>query len=327
MKWINIFIITSFVFTNLFADGIKKYAGEFLHLGVGGRALALGGAYVSVVNDVTAGYWNPAGLVEAKNFQIQFMHARLFLSSIQYDYIGISNHIKSGAALALSIMRLGVDDIKDSRNAGEYDQNGDLNLDYSKIVKFNTADYVFILSYARGITDKLSYGANVKLIYRDYYIESAHGIGFDLGAIYRFSPSLRVGLMLRDVTTTMMAWSTSNKEFVSPSVRPGISYQYNFNSIDLYIQPSFDFVIMGESRDNSSQLYLGGPLSIDTFWGLEIAFKHTAFLRFGYDDLERFCTGVGLHLHKFGVDYSYSNYNSELGDVHRIAFHLRLNSI
>ena len=42
--------------------GIAKYAGEFLSLGVGGRALGMGGASVALANDVTAGYWNPAGL-------------------------------------------------------------------------------------------------------------------------------------------------------------------------------------------------------------------------------------------------------------------------
>ena len=47
------------------AGGFKKYAGEFLNNGAGSRALGMGGAYVAVANDVTAGYWNPAGLVEA----------------------------------------------------------------------------------------------------------------------------------------------------------------------------------------------------------------------------------------------------------------------
>ena len=41
-----------------------KYAGEFLSIGVGGRALGMGGAYVALANDVTAGYYNPAGLAQ-----------------------------------------------------------------------------------------------------------------------------------------------------------------------------------------------------------------------------------------------------------------------
>ena len=40
----------------------NKYSGEFLAIGVGGRPLGMGGAFVSLVNDVTAGYWNPGAL-------------------------------------------------------------------------------------------------------------------------------------------------------------------------------------------------------------------------------------------------------------------------
>ncbi len=41
---------------------VAKYAGEFLSIGVGGRALGMGSAAVALASDVTAGYWNPAGL-------------------------------------------------------------------------------------------------------------------------------------------------------------------------------------------------------------------------------------------------------------------------
>ncbi len=38
-------------------------------IGVGGRALGLGGAYVALANDVTAGYWNrPASNINYPEF-------------------------------------------------------------------------------------------------------------------------------------------------------------------------------------------------------------------------------------------------------------------
>ncbi len=45
---------------------VSSMAGGFALSGVGGRALSLGGSYVSLVNDWTAIYWNPAGLASAK---------------------------------------------------------------------------------------------------------------------------------------------------------------------------------------------------------------------------------------------------------------------
>ena len=304
------------------ADGFKKYAGEFLSAGVGSRALGMGGAFVAVASDVTAGYWNPAGLVDAPGLQFEFMHAKQFMSSIQYDYIGASKLMKDNTGLGLTLLRWSVNDIKDTRFAlaGSDISEG---LDYSKITSFNVADYVFYVSYARRYSDNLSLGANIKIIYRDYALESAMGIGFDVGMKYRILPNLILGIMARDITSTLIAWSTNEKEFVTPSFRPGLTYRLDINEIDLYLQPSMDLAFLLESRKNSAQIGIGF-LSIDSFWGLEMGFKDLCFLRFGYDDLSRFNAGLGVSINKLAVDYSYTNFNDVLGNVHRISFHLKL---
>jgi len=307
------------------SSGFEKYAGEFLNPGVGGRALALGGAYVAVANDVTAGYWNPAGLIYSDGLQIQFMHEKRFISSIQFDYLGAANKFEDGSSIGISFIRLGIDDIKNTVNAlaGQDVSEGFIN---SRITSFNTADHAFFLSYSRRYSENISYGANVKFIYRDYSSESALGIGFDVGLMMELQPNFKFGLILRDITTTMMAWSTSKKEFIKPSVRSGLSYIYQFEEIDLYVQPSFDAGIIFESRNQSSQINLGA-ISIDTFWGLEIGYSSVSFLRLGFDDIQRFCCGLGLSITKLAVDYSYTDYARELGNVHRISFHLKLDSI
>jgi hypothetical protein len=159
-------MIISFVLfcSGIHAGGLKKYAGEFLYSGVGSRPLSLGGAYVAVANDVTAGFWNPAGLVNAPGFQAQFMHAQQFMSSIQYDYVAVSNRFENGSAIGLSVIRLGADDIPDTRNAlnGATIAEG---LDYSKISFFNVTDYAFLFSYARSYSPAVAFGVNIKLIY------------------------------------------------------------------------------------------------------------------------------------------------------------------
>jgi hypothetical protein len=309
----------------VFADGFKKYAAEFLYNGVGSRALAMGSAFVGVANDVTAGFWNPAGLVEAPGLQMQFMHAKQFVSSIQYDYLAASLNMDSRTAYALSVIRLGVNYIKDTRNAlrGESIAEG---LDPSRISQFNTADYAFYLSYARRLSEKFDYGANVKVLYRDYAFESALGLGFDAAIRYHISNRFTMGLIARDITTTMMAWTTGEKEFITPALRPGFTYRFDFDKIGLYIQPAMDVNMLFESRASAAQFHLG-PVSLDTFWGMEIGFKNITFLRFGYDDLNRFSAGIGLSITRLAVDYSYTNYDRELGNVHRISFQLKLPSI
>jgi uncharacterized membrane protein YfcA len=45
------------------AQVASVYVNEFLQIGVGARAMGMSQAQVSSVNDVTSGYWNPAGLM------------------------------------------------------------------------------------------------------------------------------------------------------------------------------------------------------------------------------------------------------------------------
>ena len=51
------------------AASAENYTGDFLTNGVGGRALGLGGAYVSIADDATATYWNPAGIASVARQQ------------------------------------------------------------------------------------------------------------------------------------------------------------------------------------------------------------------------------------------------------------------
>ena len=62
-KFLIIISACLFFFTSLNAQTVfGKYAGEFMAIGVGGRPLGMGGAFTGIANDVTSGYYNPAGL-------------------------------------------------------------------------------------------------------------------------------------------------------------------------------------------------------------------------------------------------------------------------
>ena len=63
----------------------RKYSNEFLAIGIGARALGMSNATITSVNDVTAGYWNPAGLLEIKSNLAETLSEKLIfrLSNIQ----------------------------------------------------------------------------------------------------------------------------------------------------------------------------------------------------------------------------------------------------
>ena len=206
---------------------MAKYAGEFLALGVGGRALALGGAHVALVNDVTAGYWNPAALARLEYPQLILMHDEQFGSLVNHDYGAVAIPFGRQASLGLSVLRLGVDDIPDTRNAG-IDVNGNLTydpaefsrVDPNRVTYFNSADWAFLFSYARSVSEQFAYGANLKLIRRelgDTWCDGQSGSTSDSGTVPGRLSSLAP--TCRTSPPRLLAWDTGRNELISPTIK------------------------------------------------------------------------------------------------------------
>jgi len=63
-----------------------RYAGEFLRIGVGARALGMGSAFAGLADDGSAAFWNPAGLATLTSREVTLMHAEQFGSIVKYDF-------------------------------------------------------------------------------------------------------------------------------------------------------------------------------------------------------------------------------------------------
>ena len=301
----------------------NKYAGEFLSIGVGGRPLGMGGAYVALVNDVTAGYWNPALLSKINYPQFSLMHDERFGNLVNYDYGSIGIPFGSNASLGFSIIRMGIDDISDTRNALiDLNGNGKLDpgerLDPDKITYFNATDYAFYLTYAKKHSEQFSYGANLKVIRRNLAEESAWGLGFDLGVSYSPFDRFYLGANLQDLTTTYLSWTTGKKELITPTAKIGTAYQ-----IELWkgmLTPVLDFDVRFENRKSASNANIG-PVSFDMHAGLEYNFRNLFSIRGGYNDIGNLTLGAGVQLPKINIDYSFAKFDGDedLGNTHRIS--------
>ncbi len=139
-----------------------------MNIGAGARGLAMGSAQVASVNDGTAGYWNPAGLVGVKdNPQINLMHAEYFAGIGKYDYASIALPTSNNKrTIGITGLRFAVDDIMNTLFLVEPD--GSIN--YNNIQSFSSADYAFIFSFAQKIKEKanknINFGLNAKVIHR-----------------------------------------------------------------------------------------------------------------------------------------------------------------
>lgn len=327
-RWLSVLIVLLAVsFQMLAGPSVGKYAGEFISIGIGGRALGLGGAYVALANDVTAGYWNPAGLSHIMYPQVTLMHDERFAGLVNYDYGALAVPVGVDASLGFSVIRLGVDNIDDTRFAG-VDANGNplppdqyqnfVRLDPNKITHFNAADWAMYLTYSIKSTEDFSYGASIKIIRRELGDASATGVGFDLGVQYRLFNDLVLGANFQDVTTTLVAWSTGTNELISPTLKVGSAYF--IEAFGGRFAPAVDIDFRFENRRYASNVHLG-PVSMDFHSGLEFDFKNVIALRVGYSDIGSLNLGAGIHLPKFDIDYSFSKFDggNQLGNTHRIS--------
>ena len=70
--------------SKLYSQSAPKYSNDFLDIGVGADALAMGKSVVASVSGVTSGYWNPAGLMGMTgDIQIALMHDEYFAGIAQ----------------------------------------------------------------------------------------------------------------------------------------------------------------------------------------------------------------------------------------------------
>lgn len=314
-----------------------KYSNEFLSIGVGARALGMGGAQVGAVRDVTAAYWNPAALTGIQNkYEFSLMHAEYFAGIAQYDYLGFSTPLGNQNQIAVSLIRFGVDDIPDTRFL--YDANGAIN--YNNIQFFNAADYAMLLSFARDISDKIKLGANAKVIHRNVgKFAQAWGFGLDVGGIY-IQKRMTVGLMLRDITTTYNAWShdadlvrdiysqTNNEvpinsvEITLPKAIASITYDWKLGE-QFNLLTALDLETTFDGARNT--VISSSTLSIDPKFGLELGFKNLVYVRGGVSNFQYikdfqgvesldFLPSAGLGVvisERVQIDYALS----DLGDV------------
>lgn len=346
-KFTVLFLIFS-VFVS--AQAVRKYSNEFLNIGVDAAALGMGNAVVAGTGDVNSGYWNPAGLVHVKENQVSLMHAAYFANIANFDYIAFAKPLDDDSAIALSVIRFGVDDILNTTQL--IDDQG--NIDFNRISLFSTADYAVTFSYARRLPlDGLNVGASAKVVRRiigDF--ASSWGFGIDVGLQWK-KGNWDFGVMARDITTTVNAWSIDEEQFATISDAVEGQNQELPESTEITIPKlqmgfgrtwihHYDYSFRGEIDFNvrfaqTNDVISSSVASITPAAGFEFGYNELVYVRAGVGNFQEITQidnsttlgfqpniGVGFKYKGIHVDYALTDIGDQSAAIYSNVFSLKL---
>jgi hypothetical protein len=303
MKFRLCLLLVSIVFstTQVYAGSksdIGTASGQILKMGAGARAAAMGNAYTGLSNDVSAIYWNPAGLCRVDTLSSQFMHTEWF-AGIKYEWFGFTCPVQNNSHLGFGVQYLSYGSLK------RLDETG------LQLGTLNPSDIVFTISYAFELYG-LNVGVNLKHISSKIYY-SAQTQSFDIGILcnkFRIAEKeLYIGSVIQNIGGKMQF---DKKDDPLPlTIKSGLSYNIlkNFlGTLDVEM-PS----------DNSLNGGLGAEYLLNVTKDSDLSF------RLGYNtktsevnSLNGLTTGVGIKYTQFLFDYSFVPYG-DLGDTHTIS--------
>lgn len=209
----------------LFFTSASAYA-----FGIGARAMAMGGAYTALANDITSAYWNPAGLVHSDirifdamagqgidaNFGLDRVADFINPPKLVMDYWnkdadlgGSVNGIAGVSLYKIGLSYIPWANVSFSKNAANSEVNYEGVLKRSLALTFGgsfNTPFPFL--------SRISLGANIRYVYGQLYrIEysgappvkvtyaTGQGVGLDLGAQADIAPNTKAGIALRNLLT------------------------------------------------------------------------------------------------------------------------------
>ena len=286
------------------AHAINANAGttgfSFLKIGVGARAMALGGAYATATADPEAAAWNPAGLwgINKRTASLSFNR---YLVDSQAGFISTTLPTpKRVWSISANYVTYGTM----QRTDGE-----GVNLG-----SFSAADMAVYLSLAQPVwRDWLTLGTSIKAIYSNIDKFSSDAYALDLGLLIRGPiQGMHLGASLSNLGFVRSAYIGEFKDSLPVHMRFGLSHRPAHMPVPMLLLADFNL-------PNDSDPYLS--------LGLEVQVSSGLYVRPGYslqqagsaeEDAIGLSAGAGFAAKQYRLDYAYSSY-ADLGDVHRVS--------
>lgn len=319
--WIAVLVAPVSIYSQVTGNVSKvgTVAAAFLEIEVGSRAVGMGGAYVAVVDDATAVFWNPAGLARISKNQAVLVHNN-WLVDTSFDFVAIALPIGNTGTFGVSITSL---------STGEMEVRT-VQLPEGTGERFSTNDLSAALSYAVNLTDRFAIGVNAKYISQRVWRMSAQGFAMDIGTLFKTNLNgMTIGMSISNFGTSMKL--QGNDTFVNYDQAPNLGgsndripafKQTESYSLPLLLQVGVAMDILSNENnvitvalnaahpnDNTEYVNMGVEYAIGDVVALRMGYKNS-FLK---DSEEGITAGVGTKLVlnggiSFAIDYAYQDF-------------------
>jgi hypothetical protein len=314
-----------------------RYAGDFMMIGSGARALGMGGAFSALADDGSAIYWNSGGLSQIRESEVSAMHAFLYGDLASYDFLTYVQPLPNDVSIGFNVTRLTVNDIPYfseehllGTNVDERINNMEDHLPGIPDGRFRSTDDLYQFAFSKRIKFganmgwqffeipfELGLGGNIKFIQRQIQDNVGTGTGFDLGmrlltdmAVLFDEESLGdilLGVNFQDVAGTTISWDTNSemRDEVLFNTKLGIALVQPIQSLksEVVLAYDYDYVYTGTNH-----------------YGVDWNYDDKANVRMGYYDRNFSC---GASLKVYGVFLDYALITNPVGITNRLGLRIR----
>lgn len=306
-------------------------AASFLKIGIGARSIGMGGAFASVSDDISAIYWNSAGLTYLQQHEASFNHVD-WIADVKYDVASAAIVIDGFGTLGATFATL---------NAGEMEVTT-TNMPEGTGERFSAGATMIGVSYARALTTQFSIGFTAKYLREYIWNESSQAFALDIGTLYnaQILNGVRIGASMSNFGPKMRMEGRDALLLVKTGAgqKNIVNAQYELDSYELplifrvglatdvlkTVNNRFTIAVDAvHPNDNTEYVNTGAEYS----WAEVVFFRggwKSAYERGGEQGLT---LGAGIHYTlsapvEFLFDYAYQDFG-RLKEVHYFSFGLR----
>ncbi len=341
-------ILTFLLIIGVYTFSVAQIGGthvyEFLNLSQSARITGLGGTHITVMDeDLALAYSNPAALNPLMNQRMTF-NTEFYFSGIIQGYAGYSQYsdkIDMSFHGGIKYISYGKFDARD--------------IYANDLGQFKSSEYAIVLGSSKKLNEKLSAGANLKIITSQLEGFSSFGLAMDIAGMYvDTAKNFTASLVFKNMGGQITSYH-NEKEAIPFEIQAGFSKKlkylpFRLSVMGIHLQ-KWNILYDDPNQEDETLLFGEAPkeqskaqLFVDNF------FRHLVFngeflfgkkenfqLRLGYNHLRRkelslenlrslagFSAGTGFKIKNFKFDYGLGFYFTGV-TTHHLGLLLNLN--